>query len=431
MENNLKQNVRKNGINRELTPIAGGVCAPSGFYANGIYCGIAEKCGSTLPYSRENAALPNGTSNREDLSLIAAKKRCSVACMYADNSANANGIGAPARVTKKNLQSGLARAMIVNSGVANVSMLNGERLAKRICVRLAKEIQCLDEDVAIASTGEIGELAYEPIADKISDLVAGLGNTDAHSFVAARGLMTTDKTAKQLSFSFELGDYTCKIGAIMKGGKRVCPQMATTICLLTTDVAIAPQTLQKALRQASNATLNLLNKDGVASPNDFICIMASGEAGNYIISNEDSEYQKFCFILTEVLKRVCRMLVADGEGTVAECLVSGAKSAKSARDVAKAVAKAEAVRSALRLHTVDVQSLVNCIYTAGYAFRLDKLEISLLGGEEKFVLYSQGRRQYLLPETAEKIFQNQTVTLCLGLGEGNYSACSTFCFDEE
>ncbi len=394
--------MRKNAVKKELTKIDGGVCAPSGFRANGVSCGIVN-------------------DNKEDLSLVAAEQRCACACVYAESDC----LGAPSKLVKKRL-AGYARAVIVNSGIANVYMQGGEKVARDICRALSNKLLVREEEIAIASTGKIGNLPISPVLSKMDELVKGLGSDSAHSQKAAIGIASAGEQPKTFAYSFELGDYTCKIGGIVKGNMHVCPNMATTVCILTTDVAIEPDCLQKAFTSAVNNSLNLLNVDGVSSPNDFACILSSGKAGNYKIFTCDSEYKKFADALSAVMGNVCRLIAKNASDTFATCCVTGARSAKTARAVAKAVAGAPAVRKAIALKKVVLEDVLWAIYTANEQFSFEKLHITING----LCLLQDGRRQDFVANTMENALQTQEILLTINLGDGNYSATSVFCISQ-
>lgn len=391
--------MRKNAVKKELTKIDGGVCAPLGFRANAVKCGIVSQ-------------------DKEDLSLVASDRRCACACVYAQS----ERLGAPSRLTKKRL-SGYARAVLVNSGIANVYMQGGEKVARDICRALSNKLLVREEEIAIASTGKIGNLPISPVLSKMDELVEGLGTDNLHSQKAAVGMSSTGEQAKSFAYSFELGDYTCKIGGIVKGNMYVCPNMATTICILTTDVAIEPAMLQKAFTSAVNNTLNLLNVDGVSSPNDFACILSSGTAGNYKIFTCDSEYKKFADALCAVMGNVCRLIAENASERFVSCRVVGARSARTARAVAKAVAGAPAVRKAIALKKVVLEDVLYAIYTANEPFSFEKLHITING----LCLLEDGRRQDFVANTMENALQKQESLLTIHLNDGNYSATSVFC----
>ncbi|MDE6274709.1 MAG: bifunctional ornithine acetyltransferase/N-acetylglutamate synthase [Clostridiales bacterium] len=151
-----------------ITQITGGVCAPKGFRANGVHCGI-----------RKNKI-------KKDLALIVAEKRCTTACVYTTNLVK----GAPILVTQRNVADGYAQAVIVNSGNANTCNANGVEIAEEMCRLVEKHTHVSAKDVVIASTGVIGQkLSIDPIASGMDELVAGLGNK---SSAAAEAIMTTD-----------------------------------------------------------------------------------------------------------------------------------------------------------------------------------------------------------------------------------------------
>ncbi|MBQ8684671.1 MAG: bifunctional ornithine acetyltransferase/N-acetylglutamate synthase [Clostridia bacterium] len=403
--------MRKNGVNRTLTAIEGGVCAPSGFRANGVHCGIAQ---NVKFVSRETKA-----SSREDLSLILADGRYPTTCVFASERC-----GASARISKKHIQTGYARAVIANSGIANAFGEGAEGAARAICRALAKSAKISEDEIVIASTGRLGVPFCEaPILEKTDELVNGAASAHNNSLAAARALMTTDMIVKQLAFSFEIGDITCKIGAICKGNARVSPNMATTLCFVTTDVNISPKALSKAFSSAVNDTLNMLTVDGIFSPNDCACIMASGRAGNYIIDRADSEYEKFTYALKETLFSVCRMIVTDNpERKSLVCKASGARSVRAARTMAKAVVSANGVKHKLSKGVMEVDDLLCALCGTGEAFDLSKTEIAVGSRRGALVLFEEGKRLPTSLAELENILGDREIEVDIRLNEGNYQA---------
>lgn len=274
----------------KLREIEGGVCAPKGFRANGVHCGI-----------RKN-------KTKKDLALIVADKMCACAGVYTTNLVK----GAPILVTKKNIADGFAQAIIVNSGNANTCNADGVEIAEKMCGLVEKHTGVSAADVVVASTGVIGQpLSIEPIADGMDKLAAGLGDNSA---AAAEAIMTTDTVKKEIAFSFLLGGKQCRIGAICKGVGMICPNMATLLMFVTTDVAISPQMLQSALSADVKQSLNMLSVDRDTSTNDTFCVLASGLAGNAEISVKNGDYRTFCRALHAVTSAMCRKLARDGEG---------------------------------------------------------------------------------------------------------------------
>lgn len=391
--------MRKNGVNRKLREIPGGVCAPEGFRANGIACGIKTE--------------------GEDLALIVADRRCPTACVYSLDSAQSG----TAAVSKKHLKYGVARAIIANSGTANLFHPNGERLAETVCRTLAKHSNLDANEAVIASTGRVDStLTLRPFEEGVPALWKGLTADEEGSLRAARAIMTTDRYPKQVAYEFDLGDFPCKIGAIFKGNTRVCPNMATMLAFLTTDISISPEMLQKALSTAVKDTFNLLWVDGVSSPNDTVCIMANGKAGNYKISCMDSEYDKFVYALREVLTELCKKILQDGESILLYGKVTGAKSKQAAREIAKKLVGAQAIKERLAKGVLDGESV---LYTAASVMEdLDgsKCRVFAESGGKKLIVFDEGRALNVKSEHFIKLLENTELTVGIHLGEGNYTA---------
>ena len=275
-----------------LTQTEGGVCAPKGFRANGVHCGI-----------RKN-------KTKKDLALIVADVRCATACVYTTNLVK----GAPILVTRQNVADGYAQAVICNSGNANTCNADGVEIAEKMCELVREYTGIPAGDVVVASTGVIGQkLSVEPIAAGMPALCEGLGD---HSTAAAEAIMTTDTVAKEIAFSFPLGGKECRIGAICKGVGMICPNMATMLMFVTTDVAISPAMLQKALSADVKKSLNMVSVDRDTSTNDTLCVMASGLAGNAEITEANADYRAFCRALNAVTTAMCRKIARDGEGNL-------------------------------------------------------------------------------------------------------------------
>lgn len=406
--------MRKNAVDKTLTPISGGVCAPKGFKASGWHCGISAYGTHALSCGAMSKDI------REDLTLIFADKRCSVACV----SSQCATVGAPVLVSEKHAKFGYARAVFCNSGIANVLSSDGTTIAENICRIIAKKTGASKEEVLIASTGLIGETyPTQAVLDNLDGLINNLGDDNANSLAAARGMMSTDSFVKQLSFSFFIGSYPCKIGAIFKGKTQVAPNMATTLCFLTTDVNIAPQMLQKALVSATNEGFNMLSLDGLASPNDFVCILANGTAGNYKVSCVDSEYKKFLAILCDVIALVCKMIAADGGEKVLLCNLLGAKSKRTAYAVAKKIIEDSSLKVALKQGTMELNTIYSALCKEIDQKSVSEAEIFLRLDDNNDVLVAEdGKALPISSALQEQILGANTVELIIKLKDGNYGA---------
>ena len=392
--------MRKNGINRKLRPIEGGVCAPEGYKANAVSCGI-----------RENGAL--------DFAMILSEKRCAVGCVYATG----ENVGGPVKVSKKNMRMGYARAILVNGGTANCIGEKSEKLALSVC-DLFFPHGLERTEIVIASTGYIDRpLDITPFEEAAKPLLDGLASSGEHSLKVARAIKSEQEEVKQLSFSFDLGDYPCKIGVVFKGGPQTSPNMATFLAFLTTDVNISTPMLQKAIEAETRETLNMLNLDGVQSPNDTVCIFANGRAGNYKITCEDSEYKKFTYALRAVLTEVCKVTVREGAKKVLLCKVSGAQSKQVARVVAKAIVGLEQTKRSIIEEEMQTESIVYAIAReANHSIKLEKLQIAISSNGGEFVLFEAQRMVSPCKAVLQNILSQEEVQISIDMGEGNFSA---------
>ena len=204
--------------------VAGGICAPKGFAAAGVHCGI-----------RANH------SEKYDLALIKAEVRCAAAGVYTTNKV----CGAPIKVDRAHLADGYAQAIVVNSGNANTCAANGVALAEECCALVGKALNMDEKDVLPASTGVIGQpMVIDPFARGIPAAAEKLAATAQGSTDAATAIMTTDTHKKEYAIQFELGGKVCTVGAIGKGSGMIAPNMATMLAFYTTDAAVSPAQLE-------------------------------------------------------------------------------------------------------------------------------------------------------------------------------------------
>ena len=392
--------MRKNGIDRELRPILGGVCAPEGYKANAVSCGI-----------RDNGEL--------DFAMILSERRCAVGCVYATG----DTLGGPVKVSKKNMRRGYARAVIVNGGVANAIGEESEKLALDVCdLFFSRGLE--RTEIVIASTGYIGKrIELSSFEEGVSPLLAGLESSEEHSLKVAKAIMCEDSFPKQLSFAFYIGDYSCKIGVVFKGGPQVSPNMATFLAFITTDVNISTEMLQRALEAETRETLNMLNLDGIQSPNDTVCIFANGKAGNYKITCEDSEYKKFAYALRSVLWEVCRVTVNENAKKVLRCKVKNALSKQVARAVAKKVVGLPQFKASIINEEMDIESILYAIVAeTSHSVKLGRLQITIRSEAGSFVLFESEDKMVPSKQVIQRIVAPAHIEIDVDMGEGNFSA---------
>ena len=293
--------------------ISGGVCAAKGFSASGVHAGF------------------RANPNKLDLAIIKADVRCAAAGVYTTNKV----YGAPIKVDRAHLVDGHAQAVLVNSGNANTCAANGVDLANECCALVAQQLGIAAEDVLPASTGVIGQpMTIDPFARGIPAAAARLQASAEGSSEAAKAIMTTDTYEKEYAIEFELAGKTCRLGAIGKGSGMIAPNMATMLAFYTTDAAVSPELLQKALRAVVPTTYNQMSVDLDTSTNDTLLLLASGLAGNEPVVTEGPEYDKFLAALGAVAEHMCALHASDGEGAthLITCEVTPAPTHEIARD---------------------------------------------------------------------------------------------------
>ena len=310
-----------------MKSISGGVCAAKGFKASGIHVGVKTN-----------------NTEKKDLALIVAECDCAAAAVYTKNIVKA----APLLVTKEHLANGRARAVVANSGNANACAPYGEKNARRMCGAVAAELGLRESDVIVASTGVIGQtLPVEVIEKGAKELVSSL--TYGGSEDAAAAIMTTDVAMKEYAAEFSIGGKTARIGGVAKGSGMIHPNMGTMLAFLTTDCAISPEMIGKALVKAANVSFNRISVDGDTSTNDMLSLLASGMAGNDEITGPGADYDSFLEALEAVCIELAKMMAADGEGAthMIICRVKGAKSEAEAETLSKSVISSTLTKAAI------------------------------------------------------------------------------------
>ena len=386
--------------------IEGGVCAAKGFTANGVHCGI-----------RKN-------HSKKDLSLILSAVPASAAAVYTTNLVK----GAPLTVTKKHLENGIAQAVICNSGNANTCNANGIEIAEMMSDLTAKELGIKAEDVVVASTGVIGQpLSIEPIAAGLPELAAGLNINGSKD--AAEGIMTTDTVMKEVAVEFLLDGKTCHIGGIAKGSGMIHPNMATMLVFITTDCAISPEMLQKALSGDITGTFNMLSVDGDTSTNDMVTVLANGLAGNHEIIAEGEAFNTFMKALNALTIDLCRRIAGDGEGAtkLLECKVSGAADLATARTVAKSVICSSLLKAAMFGADANWGRVLCAIGYSGANVDVTKVDVSFKSAAGEILVCKDGAGVEFSEEIAKQILLEKEIEILVGLNSGEVDATAWGC----
>lgn len=300
--------------------IRGGVCSARGFRAAGVAAEIKYR-------------------GRNDVALLVADAPCAAAAVFTTNRVAA----APVLYDREVVRGGKVQAILANSGCANAC--TGERGlkdAKLSALVTAGELGIDPQHVLVASTGVIGRpLPMDRLLAGLKSAKAALGRTAAHGLAAEKAVMTTDTRPKEACVTTVIGGKRVTVGGMAKGSGMIEPNMATMLGFVTTDAAVSPAMLRRALRLAIAKSFNSLVVDGDESTNDSVFLLASGAAGNAPITRGGADFEAFRAALEAVCVSLARQMATDGEGATkfVTVTVRGAKSEKDAARAARAVAK--------------------------------------------------------------------------------------------
>lgn len=389
-----------------MKKIEGGVCAPQGFAANGIWCGI-----------RKN-------KDRKDLALIVSDRPCSAAAVYTTNKVKAASV----LVTREHLAGGRARAVVCNSGNANACTGEAGMAAARAMARLAAaEIGCRPEEVAVASTGVIGvPLPIAAVESGIAGLAAGLSRNGAAAALDA--VMTTDTRRKEVSFEFDLVGKKARIGAMAKGAGMIHPNLATMLCFVTTDAAVEAPVLAAALKEAVRTSFNRVTVDGDTSTNDCVLVLANGAAGNAPVAAGSPAYAAFAAALGACCRELAVAVARDGEGAtkLVECSVSGAPTEADAETLAKAVVSSSLVKAACFGADANWGRVLCAMGYSGADFDPASVDVSFSSAAGTVAVCSAGASLPFSEEIAKKVLSEAEIRILVDLRTGGPGAATAW-----
>ena len=386
----------------------GGVTAAKGFRAAGMHCGI------------------RANKTKRDLALVVSDSRAACACVYTSNLVK----GAPLTVTKNNIADGYARAVICNSGNANTCNADGIEVAEKMCRLVGDELSLDPKDVVVASTGVIGQpLDVTPIANALPTLAGQLGYDIADGANAAEAIMTTDTTRKEVAVTFEIGGVKCTMGGMAKGSGMIHPNLATMLVFITTDAAVSPEMLDKALKKDVTDTFNMVSVDGDTSTNDMVCLMANGASGAPEVNAEGEDFDRFCEALRAVTMKLCREIAGDGEGAtkLMECKVSGAKDVETARTVAKSIICSSLTKAAMFGADANWGRVLCAIGYSGADVSINTTAVSFVSEGGRVDVCENGAGIPFSEETAKKVLTEKDITILVSFADGEGEATAWGC----
>ncbi len=396
-----------NGLNIEIQEAAGGVTAAAGFVAGGLHAGL-KKC-----------------PDKKDLAIIHSLAPAVVGAVFTQNKFAA----APVNWCRQVVAGGRAQAVVVNSGNANACTgAEGAANAAEMAAVCGKALQAPPEQVLVCSTGVIGvQLPMPLLREGIATCAAQLSTQGGQA--AAEAIMTTDLYCKETAVSYQYQGKTVTVGGIAKGSGMIHPNMATMLCFITTDLQIEAAALQQAVKEAADASFNMVTVDGDTSTNDSMLVLANGQAGNETVQADGAGYAEFVQALTLVAARLARLMAYDGEGAtkLLECQVCGAPSLQDARLAAKAVVGSSLVKAAFYGEDANWGRIACAAGYSGAQFDTAKVNLRLQSAAGEIELMRDGSGLVFDEEAAKQILQEREIFIKLDLGSGEYQATSWGC----
>lgn len=329
--------------------IPGGVLAPLDFVGGAAMCGIKT-----------------GEKTRYDLALVASSRPCVAAATFTTNKVKA----APVLVSSEHYRaSKFHRAAVLNSGNANACTGSGGLEASRAtAAAAAKKLGCSPEEVFVCSTGRIGrDLPTARIFAGIEEIELDRASGNA----CAKAIMTSDTVPKEIALKVGEGESSFRIGAMAKGAGMIDPNMATMLCLVSTDASVPASAFRKILREAVADSFNRITIDGDMSTNDTVIALANGASG------AKPDLGLFARALSHVLRHLARAMVLDGEGVskFVAVEVRGAASAADARRAAEAVANSTLVKCSWAGGDPNWGRILDAIGYCGAKFSPDRVDV--------------------------------------------------------
>ena len=349
-----------------FSPCEGGVCAAAGMRAAGISAGF-----------RKNP-------ERKDMALVVSDKTCVCAATFTQN----RFCAAPVQVSRARAASGHARAVVLNSGNANAATGEpGLRCAEKACALVAEALNCDEKDVLVASTGVIGvQLPFEPYVTGVPAIVDALAATPEAAHDAACAVMTTDTHPKEVAFAGPVpqadgGTVTVHVGGFVKGSGMIQPNMATMLCVLSTDAPVTPEAAHAALLSAVRQTFNKVTVDSDTSTNDTCILFATGAAGGDAIDEASPAFPAVAAAIKGACTDLARQIAADGEGSTKLVTVDvlGAATQADADKVAFAIANSPLVKTAIFGHDANWGRVAAAAGKCGVPFSQEDVDIDFMG----------------------------------------------------
>jgi glutamate N-acetyltransferase / amino-acid N-acetyltransferase len=356
---------------------------------------------------------------RKDLMVAVFDERTTVAGVLTQSKT----CSAPVLWCRASLSRGVARALVVNSGNANAfTGRKGREAVEMTAEFAAKAFGCRKDEVYLASTGVIGE----PLdAGKFAHLLDGLAKAaePGGGGEAARAIMTTDTFPKIATRKARIGSTEVTLAGFCKGAGMIAPDMATMLCFLFTDAAIAGAPLQSLVARGAATSFNCMTVDGDTSTSDTCLLFATGAAERRgqkrIVDAADPALGEFRAQLDDMMQELAILVAKDGEGAskFVTLDVRGAESDSAARKIGLAIANSPLVKTAIAGEDPNWGRIVMAVGKSGEAADRDRLSIWF--GERIVAREGERAAEYDEPTMAAYMKNSEiTIRVDVGIGTG-------------
>lgn len=385
----------------------GGVTAAQGFLAAGVKAGLKK----------------NGN---KDMALVFSDVDATVAGVFTTNVVKAAPVQRDIEILKSNET---ARGIILNAGNANACTGEaGKKADKAMAKSAAEDLGVVTDSILTASTGVIGQLLPEDKVVAGAKLaVAALSKNGGSE--AAEAIMTTDTYKKECAVEIQIGGKTVTVGAMTKGSGMIHPNMATMLCVCTTDLSISKEMLQAAISEVVQKSFNMISVDRDTSTNDTYVVFANGKAGNEKIDTKNADYEAFKNAMEYVAIKLAKLMAADGEGAskLLEAKVVNADSVENAKVLSKAIITSNLVKAAVFGNDANWGRIFCAMGYSGVTFDPEKIDLSIESEAGKLQITKDGMATDYSEEFATEILKGKAVTVTADMKEGSCEATAWGC----
>lgn len=367
-------------------------------------------------------------TDRNDMALVCSEVPAVVAGVFTTNKVKA----APVKWDKHIVSTReTARAVVLNSGIANACTgREGDAINEEMAKAVGDALGIEKEEVLTASTGVIGmQMDAEKLKRGGGLLVSSLSGTSEAGTLAAKAIMTTDTICKEFAVEFSLQGKKVVIGGMSKGSGMIHPNMATMLCVITTDLCISKELLQEMVKEDVKDSFNMISVDRDTSTNDTMLVFANGLAGNPKITMKDKDYETVKQALSMVTQSLARKMAGDGEGAtkLLEAKVINAESKEAAIALAKSVVASPLVKTALYGRDANWGRVFCALGYAGEEFDPEKVDFTIESRAGSLMLAKQGLGTDFDEEKAKEILSEDEITYIVDMKQGGSSATAWGC----